>query len=220
MIGLGLSLLLGACEADPTSAADTSAPDVPDVTDATDATDETDETDVSDTSADTAVVHVTCGTADPIAGNLSWPVDVTAACTHYLGSVHLPDTSDSAAFAPLRELLRIDGSLTVFRPHTEVDLTQLERLEAVGGVFSFRIDDASHTALSGPPRLREVGHLTIESNGLLERLDGFAPALETVHGDLRIRHNPKLSASQVETFLDRVTVGGAVLIEGNGDGLP
>lgn len=165
------------------------------------------------------VVELTCGSDDPSVGNLSWATEVTDGCTHYRASVHLPDALDAAAFEPLSGLYQVAGSVTVFRPHVIVDFGLLTHLEVIVGEFSYRLDDTSRPALSGPPRLREVGELRVESNHALEDLGGFVPDLQVVHGDLKIKGNPKLSSAQIDAFLERVEVRGEVVVENNGTAL-
>lgn len=174
--------------------------------------------DVADVS-DEVVSPITCGPDDPTTGNLSWASEVTADCTHYLSSVHLPDAMEASAFAVLSNLREVRGSMTIFRPHVEVDLELLTRLVIVEGELSYRLDDAQRRSLRGPPRLREVGELRIEDNRALEDLRSFAPELQTVRGDLTIRDNRRLSANEVARFVGRLTILGEVRIESNGEDL-
>ncbi|HRE87825.1 MAG TPA: hypothetical protein PK095_01685 [Myxococcota bacterium] len=190
---MGLASLLG-CGTEPTSGGET-----------------------SDTAADIGelpdVEAVSCGPDDPTLGNLSWTTDVTEGCTHYLGSIHLPDALNADAFAGLGGLREVRGSITIFRPHVEVDFTLLGQLEVIDGELSYRLDNTPRRALSGPPRLREVGELRIEDNPDLEDLSDFVPELQTVRGDVRILSNPKLSTQQINTFLARLEVLGEVILD-------
>lgn len=174
--------------------------------------------DVAD-AADEVTVPVTCGPDDPSIGNLNWASEVTADCTHYLSSIHLPDATEAAAFAVLANLREVRGSITIFRPHVEVDLELLAQLLVVDGELSYRMDDTHRRTLRGPPLLREVGHLRIENNRELEDLSLFAPRLQTVRGDLTISDNRRLSPGEVTRFVGRVTVLGQVRIESNGEDL-
>lgn len=174
--------------------------------------------DVADV-ADEVTVPVTCGPDDPSIGNLSWASEVTADCTHYLSSIHLPDATEAAAFAVLANLREVRGSITIFRPHVEVDLELLAQLLVVDGELSYRMDDTQRRTLRGPPLLREVGDLRIENNRELEDLRLFAPRLQTVRGDLTISDNRRLSPGEVTRFVGRVTVLGQVRIESNGEDL-
>lgn len=178
-----------------------------------------DVSDIADDISDEVADPITCGPDDPTTGNLSWASEVTPDCTHYLSSVHLPDAGEADAFAVLANLREVRGSLTIFRPHVEVNLDLLSQLVIVEGEFSYRMDDAQRRSLLGPPRLREVGELRIENNRLLEDLQNFAPQLQTVRGDLTIRDNRRLSPSEVTRFVDRLTVLGEVRIEANGEDL-
>lgn len=178
-----------------------------------------DASDVADDVSDEVATPITCGPDDPTTGNLNWASEVTADCTHYLSSIHLPDAGEAAAFAVLSNLHEVRGAITIFRPHVEVDLELLTRLVVVEGEFSYRLDDAQRRSLRGPPRLREVGELRIENNRALEDLRSFAPELQTVRGDLTIRDNRRLSANEVTRFVGRVTVLGQVRIESNGEDL-
>lgn len=178
-----------------------------------------DVSDIADEVEDEVADPITCGPDDPTTGNLKWASEVTADCAHYLSSVHLPDAGEAAAFAVLSNLREVRGSITIFRPHVEVDLDLLTRLAIVEGEFSYRLDDAQRRSLRGPPRLREVGELRIENNRSLEDLRAFAPELQTVRGDLTIRDNRRLSPSEVTRFVGRLTVLGEVRIESNGEDL-
>lgn len=177
--------------------------------------------DTSDTAADLGglpdVEAVSCGPDDPTLGNLSWTSDVTPGCTHYLGSIHLPDALDAEAFAGLGGLREVRGSITLFRPHVEVDFNLLSQLEVIDGELSYRLDNTPRRALSGPPHLRVVGELRIEDNPDLEDLSDFVPKLVTVRGDVRILSNPKLSARQIDAFLARLEVLGDIIRDDEDD---
>lgn len=178
--------------------------------------DEADATTNFDSDVVMDIVNVSCGPDDTTPGGLSWRTDIAPGCNHYLGSIHIPDETGPNTLAQLNGLLKINGSLTIFRPHVPLDLDQLVQLEMVDGEFSYRLDDAQQRTLIGPPRLRDVGELRIESNPALKKLADFAPQLRAVHGDLIIRYNPELPSKEIEAFLTRINVYGDVLIEGNG----
>jgi hypothetical protein len=171
--------------------------------------------------ASTPTDEIVCGSA----GEVLWlpPAAPTLeGCTRCLGTVHLPDAVAPDALAPLKDLVAVEGSFTIFRNHALNDLRGLERLARVAARFSIRLDDSAgfsdvpgeFTSVDGVGALREVGTLEISSNPWLERLDGFA-TLDVVHGDVTITDNLKLPQAEIDTLLRRVRVEGTVTVSGN-----
>lgn len=138
-------------------------------------------------------------------------------CTEYLGTVHMPDSSDASVLEPLEPITRIGGNLSVFRNHGMTDLSGLERLVYVGETIVLRLDDShgAFTSLAGLDNVREAGGLTLDSIPGLTSLDGLA-SLEIIHGDVLIARNPELSNAEIDAFLSRVEVEGEIVIEENG----
>jgi hypothetical protein len=164
-----------------------------------------------------ARADVECGVAET---TTTLPYDDGSAlvgCARMLGSVHVPDAVSADVLVPLRSVRRIDGRLTLFRNHALPDLSDLARLEHVGGRFSIRLDDSDglFTSVDGVDALREVGELELIGNPDLRTLRGLG-RLEAVHGDLSIVDNPSLPPAEIDALLDRLTVGGSVQVDGNG----
>lgn len=156
-----------------------------------------------------------CGTPDQFV-TLPYTASDLEGCTSFLGSIHVPDASSLDVVAPLAPITHIGGRLTFFRNHVLPDLSGIANLETIGGVFSVRLDDSrgSFTSLAGASSLREVGELEIQLNPWLRTLSGL-DALEVVHGDVRIEDNAMLPQSEIDAFLARVRVEGAVTVSGN-----
>lgn len=151
-----------------------------------------------------------------IAGEqLSLPrdADQVVDCDWCLGAIHVPDPVRADTLDPLRDLERVDGTLTIFRNHALDGVGALARLERVGGAFSIRLDESPALVdLDGLESLREVGELELSGNGLLASLRGLR-ALATVRGNVTIRDNPMLPQAEVDWLLARIEVQGTITVD-------
>lgn len=205
-----LSLAAGACGADTREDADGGPPTGL----KSDAKDPTAGTSCGGRGAD--ALAVVCGEAQDHA-RLPAQAAMLEGCTWWRGSVHVPDASSPDVLTPLGTVVRVDGTLTVFRNHVLSDLRGLERLQSVGGELSIRLDDTVDTfaSVDGLECLREVGGLRLEFNPGLRSLAGLA-ALEVVHGDVHIEGNRSLPPAEIEALLERVRVEGDIVVADNG----
>lgn len=155
-----------------------------------------------------------------------------AGCQRLDGSVVLGDGfPDRSSF---RSIVVITGNLNAGGMGLDsVTLEGFESLEIVEGQFGFNEDNLRSYAgvpklwraggfsttfvpelldFRGLEGLREVqGNFTISYNPKVQSLAGLE-GLERVYGDVRIGENPELPASEIDAFLDRVTVDGEVLV--------
>lgn len=136
-------------------------------------------------------------------------------CERWRGDIHVPDAFDEAGFEPIASLRRVDGTFSIFRPHTLTDFAVLDDLESVGGSFSIRLDsNGTLESLRGLEGLVEVGGLVIEHNTGLTDLRGLA-SLRVVRGDVHIRGNSALPRAEIDRLLACLTIDGTTTIEDN-----
>ncbi|WP_437957280.1 hypothetical protein WME76_39110 [Sorangium sp. So ce119] len=135
------------------------------------------------------------------------PYTSVAGCTRFRGSIHLSDTT-AGALEPLSSLVHIDGSLTLFRNHTD-DFTALRNLRRVGANFQMHL--LQGPGLDGFDALAEVGELRLLSAGELTSLD-WLPALTRVRESALAMTEPPLSMEDIESFLSRLDIGGETAV--------
>lgn len=133
-----------------------------------------------------------------------------ASCTHYLGSIHVPDAVDDERLAGYQNLRAIDGRLTIFRGRL-VDLESFRSLETIGGELSIRLTEEL-AAPTGLGSLRDIGELELEYNAALTSLAGLE-GLEHIRGDVTIRGNARLTRAEIDRVLADVPVDGTITIE-------
>jgi hypothetical protein len=158
-------------------------------------------------SAENIASEVRCGSQGQLITLPYQSAQIPTTCTHALGSLHFPDAL-ADGFDSIRDLRRVDGTFTLFRPHSLADLQGLAKLEVVGGTFSIDLGPLNGLAsLEGVGKLREVGSLTLSRMPKLKTLAPFR-CLKVIHGDLLIEDMPTLAQSEIEAFLARVRVEG------------
>ncbi|WP_437603996.1 hypothetical protein WMF28_20660 [Sorangium sp. So ce590] len=135
------------------------------------------------------------------------PYTSVAGCTRFRGSIHLSDTTPGA-LEPLSSLVHIDGSLTLFRNHTD-DFTALRNLRRVGANFQTHL--LQGPGLDGFDALAEVGELRLSSSGELTSFD-WLPALTRVRESALMVRDASLSVETVESFLSRLDIGGETAV--------
>lgn len=128
-------------------------------------------------------------------------------CTRFRGSIHLSDATHGSLEA-LSSLVHIDGSLTLFRNHTD-DFTALHNLRRVGA--KFQLHRLATPSLAGFDALAEVGELNLQTSGELSSLD-WLPALARVRESALLVRESRLSSAAVESFLSRLDVGGETVV--------
>jgi hypothetical protein len=160
------------------------------------------------------VPEIVCGTAAQLITLPYQEALLPIACTHALGSLHVPDpTSD--ILDRVRNLRRVDGRFSIFRPQALTDLQSVASLEVVGGEFSIDVGPIDGLgSLAGVGRLRELGALSIRRMSALTTLAPFR-CLQTIHGDVVLEDNTALAQSEIEGFLSRVHVEGKTVTKNN-----
>ena len=169
---------------------------------------------------------------------LSSDIEALAGCDIYRGTIdfaYFRSAGEEFSFSEILPPLRgIEGTLNIFHVFYLQTLKGLESLEYVGELnIRSQVDLRDISALanleevgewlhiSGNPALlslhglenvHTVGRLSITHNDSLQSLDGLA-GLERVYGDLTIRSNSGLSSAEIEAFVDRLDVDGAIQIE-------
>jgi hypothetical protein len=108
----------------------------------------------------------------------------------------------------LSSLVHIDGSLTLFRNHTD-DFTALRNLRRVGALFQLHLIETP--SLAGFDSLAEVGELNVATAGQLSSFD-WLPALARVRESALLVRDPPLSSAAVESLLSRLDVGGEIVV--------
>ncbi|WP_437522397.1 hypothetical protein WME79_31525 [Sorangium sp. So ce726] len=150
---------------------------------------------------------VVCGQPDDL---VLGPYTSVAGCTRFRGSIHLSDTMPGA-LEPLSSLVHIDGSLTLFRNHTD-DFTALRNLRRVGANFQMHLLEGP--GLDGFDALAEVGEINLVSAGELTGFD-WLPALTSVRESAFAVRGPPLSTEALESFLSRLDIGGETAVMTN-----
>ncbi|WP_438032082.1 hypothetical protein [Sorangium sp. So ce204] len=135
------------------------------------------------------------------------PYTSVAGCTRFRGSIHLSDVTPGA-LEPLSSIVHIDGSLTLFRNHTD-DFTALRNLRRVGANFQMHLLEGP--GLDGFDALAEVGELRLLSPGELTGFD-WLPALTSVRESALAVRGAPLSMEAVESLLSRLDIGGETAV--------
>ncbi|WP_437973438.1 hypothetical protein WMF11_31825 [Sorangium sp. So ce295] len=135
------------------------------------------------------------------------PYTGLAGCTRFRGSIHLSDVTPGV-LEPLSSLIHIDGSLTLFRNHTD-DFTALRNLRRVGANFQMHLLEGP--GLEGFGALAEVGELRLVSSGQLTSFD-WLPALTSVRESALAVRGAPLSMEALESFLSRLDIGGETAV--------
>jgi hypothetical protein len=159
--------------------------------------------------------EIPCGTAGE---QITLPYQdslLPVTCTHALGSIHVPDASSAVVFDTIRNLKRVDGAFSIFRPQKLADLQQIATLEVVGGEFGIDLGPIGGLAsIDGVSKLRELGALTLRRMPALKTLAPFR-CLKVIHGDVLIEDNATLAPGEVEAFLARVRIKGKTVTRNN-----
>ena len=133
------------------------------------------------------------------------------------GHLVLDDLPALEAVADFAHLTAISGDLILRDLPRTAQIRAFHRLASIGGDLEVRSVDAT-SVLEGFERLTTIGgSLRLVDNLALADLSHLT-AIERIEGDLEIRRNPALPASQIDGLLaslGRDGIGGTVIVEGN-----